>query len=175
MNRAGKAVWQRWGLALGVLGALGVAPVVVQAQGSVPYGLKAGKPYNGTKLKFLICCATAGQFAQMIKLTAPGGEFDKLTGITVQWENTPYESLQQKELVEATTGSTYDVVAWVDAWGEAIKPYLLPLDSRIKADNIDLKDYPRRLHRGRHQQGRPDHRHAVPRPPAGAVLPQGRA
>src|SRR4051794_10812874 len=26
------------------------------------YGLKAGKPYNGTNLNFLICCNTATQF-----------------------------------------------------------------------------------------------------------------
>ena len=131
-------------VAVGLIGVLGVGVLGgVTAQGTaMPYGLKAGKPYNGTRLKFLICCATAGQFAQLIKLTGEGSEFQRLTGITAQWENTPYESLQQKELVEATTGNTYDVVAWVDAWGEAMKPYLLPLNSRVAADKINLKDYP---------------------------------
>ncbi|ULH17728.1 sugar ABC transporter substrate-binding protein (plasmid) [Deinococcus sp. KNUC1210] len=145
MQKAGKSVKQRVGLSLGLLGVLtlgGVVPSSGSAQGSMPYGLKAGKPYNGTKLKFLICCLGAGQFAQLSKLTGEGGEFNQLTGISVQWENTPYEALQQKELVEATTGSTYDAVAWVDAWGEAIKPYLVSLNDRIKTDHINLRDYP---------------------------------
>lgn len=132
---------RRLGLASCVLGAL-VVGLTGQAQTVATYGLKAGKPYNGTELKFLICCATAGQFAQMIKLTGPGSEFQRLTGITVKWENTPYEALQQKILVEATTGSTYDVVAWVDAWGEAFKSQMLPLNSRIAADKINMRDYP---------------------------------
>ncbi len=129
-------------LSLAALGALGGVSSNVLAQTAATYHLKPNKPYNGTKVKFLICCATAGQFAQMIKLTGPGSDFEKLTGITVQWENTPYESLQQKILVEATTGNTYDAVAWVDAWGEAIKPYLAPLNGRIEADRINMKDYP---------------------------------
>lgn len=145
MDHARKAIRQRAGLALALTGLLGVgtwAAVQAQGTGAVPYGLKPGKPYNGTELKFLICCLDAGQFAQLSKLTGPGGEFQQLTGITARWENTPYDALQQKILVEATTGSTYDVVAWVDAWGEAIKPYLLPLNDRIKADKINMSDYP---------------------------------
>ncbi len=143
MHTASTAVRQRLALGLVAVFGLGSVAAPVHAQGSVPYGLKAGKPYAGTKLKFLICCLGAGQFAQLSKLTAPGGEFEQLTGITATWENTPYEALQQKELVEATTGSTYDVVAWVDAWGEAIKPYLSPLNARIKADKVNLADYPK--------------------------------
>ncbi|WP_165794212.1 ABC transporter substrate-binding protein [Deinococcus aerius] len=146
MDHARKLIWRRAGGALVMAGVLGLGTLgtpSVQAQSASSYGLKPGKPYNGTRLKFLICCLAAGQFAQLSKLTGEGGEFQKLTGITVQWENTPYGALQQKELVEATTGgTTYDVVAWVDAWGEALKPYLLPLNSRIKADKINLKDYP---------------------------------
>ena len=145
-QKAGRAVKQRVGLSLGLLGALTlgiVAPSLGSAQGSVPYGLKSGKPYNGTKLKFLICCLGAGQFAQLSKLTGEGGEFQQLTGISVQWENTPYGAFQQKQLVEATTGgTTYDATAWVDAWGEAIKPYLSPLNARIKADKINMREYP---------------------------------
>jgi len=139
MNKAGKLIW-RWGAILGLAMVLGL--VGVSAQGTAPYNLKPGKPYNGTQLNFLICCLGAGQFAQLSKLTGPGGEFEQLTGITVKWENTPYDGLQQKILVEATTGNTYDAVAWVDAWGEAFKQYLLPLNDRIKADNINTQDYP---------------------------------
>lgn len=141
MIKAGKSFWTRLGLSLSLIMVLGSGLFTVNAQ-SVPYGLKPGKPYAGTELKFLICCLGAGQFAQLAKLTGEGSEFQQLTGITAKWENTPYGELQQKILIEATTGSTYDVVAWVDAWGEAIKQYLVPLNDRIKADGIDLKDYP---------------------------------
>lgn len=138
-------VRQRTGLALGLglLGMMALGSLQVGAQSATYYGLKAGKPYNGTKLKFLICCLGAGQFAQLARMTGEGSEFQKLTGITAQWENTPYEGLQQKTLVEATTGSTYDVVAWVDSWGEAFKNQMLPLDARIKADKINMADYPK--------------------------------
>ncbi len=142
MNKFGSVVWHRHGMALGLILAVTLGVMGVTAQGSVPYGLKPGKPYNGTEVKFLICCLGAGQFAQLSKLTGEGGEFQQLTGITAKWENTPYEGLQQKILVEATTGGTYDAVAWVDAWGEAFKSYMQPLNDRIKADNINLKDYP---------------------------------
>ena len=141
MTKAEHGVHRRIGLTLSLLGAVATT-ATGSAQTAATYGLKAGKPYAGTEVKFLICCATAGQFAQMIKLTGPGSEFEKLTGITVKWENTPYEALQQKILVEATTGNTYDAVAWVDAWGEAFKSQMMPLNSRIAADKINMKDYP---------------------------------
>lgn len=106
------------------------------------YNLKADKPYNGTKLNFLICCSGVGQFAALIKRT--NEEFTPMTGIEVTWDNTPWESFQPKMLTEGTTGSgAYDLVAWVDSWGQGIKPYLVPLDDKIKQDNIDTTDYPK--------------------------------
>jgi multiple sugar transport system substrate-binding protein len=145
MNRLAKTRWQRWGLAAAMVasGLTTIGLIGGNAQGNTPYGLKAGKPYNGTEVKFLICCLGAGQFAQLSKMTGPGGEFEQITGITAKWENTPYGDLQKKILIEATTGTTYDAVAWVDAWGEAFKSYMAPLNDRIKADNIDLTDYPK--------------------------------
>jgi multiple sugar transport system substrate-binding protein len=66
-----------------------------------------------------------------------------MTGIEVVWDDTPWSSFQEKMLIEGSTGSgTYDMVAWVDSWGQGIKPYLVPLDDRIAADGIDLTDYP---------------------------------
>jgi multiple sugar transport system substrate-binding protein len=106
------------------------------------YGLKPGKPYNGTKLNFLICCNSVGQFAALINRTS--SEFTPMTGIEATWDNTPYASFQEKLLTEASTGSgTYDIVAWVDSWGQGLKPYLVPLDDRIKQDNIDVSDFPK--------------------------------
>lgn len=67
-----------------------------------------------------------------------------MTGIDVTWDNTPYGSFQEKLQTEGSTGSgTYDVVAWVDSWGQGIKPYLVPLDDKIKEANIDTTDYPK--------------------------------
>lgn len=106
------------------------------------YGLQPDKPYNGTKINFLICCSSVGQFAALIKRTQT--EFTPMTGIEVTWDNTPYAAFQEKLLTEGSTGSgTYDVVAWVDSWGQGIKPYLAPLDDRLKQANIDVTDYPK--------------------------------
>jgi hypothetical protein len=85
-------------------------------QDPAAYGLKPDKPYNGTKLNFLICCNSVGQFAALIRRTTE--EFTPMTGIEVTWDNTPYASFQEKLLTEASTGSgTYDIVAWVDKLG----------------------------------------------------------
>ena len=70
-----------WALGLGLLGMMALGSLQVGAQSATYYGLKSGKPYNGTKLKFLICCLGAGQFAQLSKMTGEGSEFQKLTGI----------------------------------------------------------------------------------------------
>src|SRR6185295_11529335 len=111
-------------------------------QDPAAYGLKPDKPYSGTKLNFLICCTSVGQFSALIKRTTE--EFTPMTGIEVTWDNTPYAAFQEKLLTEASTGSgTYDIVAWVDSWGQGLKPYLLPLDERIKQDNVDISDYPK--------------------------------
>lgn len=105
------------------------------------YGLTPGKPYEGTKLRFLICCPTATQFAALTRRTPT--EFTRLTGIEVQWDDSPFSAFQEKLLTEAVAGTgDYDVVAWVDAWGHGIKPFLVPLDDRIKEAGIDMSDFP---------------------------------
>ena len=115
-----------------------VAPASSAA--ALPYGLKPGKPYNGTKLKFLICCNTAQQFFSLAQKTT---EFTALTGIEVEWGNTPFAQFQQTLMTEGSAGSdTYDLLAWVDSWGYALQSFILPLDSRIKEAKINLDDYP---------------------------------
>lgn len=104
------------------------------------YGLKAGKPYNGTNLNFLICCNTATQFASLIDKT--NKEFTAMTGISVKWDNVPYAGFQQKLLTESVSGTgQYDNVAWVDSWGPGIKSFLVPLDDKIKAAGINMDDF----------------------------------
>ncbi|HEX9114683.1 MAG TPA: hypothetical protein VGA61_01335, partial [Anaerolineae bacterium] len=88
------------------------------------FGLKSGKPYNGTKLKFLICCNTAQQFYSLNEKTK---QFTDLTGITVEWGNTPFAAFQQEIMKEGTSGgSNYDLVAWVDVWGPGIQQFIQP-------------------------------------------------
>jgi len=116
------------------------APSSSAASSAMPFGLKPGKPYAGTKLKFLICCNTAQQFFSLAQKTS---EFTALTGIEVEWGNTPFAQFQQTLMTEGSAGSdTYDLLAWVDSWGYALQNFILPLDSKIKDAKIDLNDYP---------------------------------
>ncbi len=104
------------------------------------FGLKPGKPYDGTKLKFLICCNSAPQFFSLSEKTK---QFTDLTGITVEWGATPYGAFQEEIMKEGAAGNTsYDLVAWVDNWGPGLWQFIQPLDENIKADNVDLKDFP---------------------------------
>ena len=64
---------------------------VTAAPGALPYGLLPGKPYNGTKLKFLICCQAAAQF---FLLNQKSLAFTELTGIEVEWGNVPFGEFQ---------------------------------------------------------------------------------
>ena len=106
----------------------------------LPYGLAPGKPYDGTELNFLICCATAPQFAALNARTA---EFTELTGITVNWSDAPFGEFQSKIIAEVTAGSSaFDLIAYVDAWGPSIENYLLPLEAYIERDGWDLENYP---------------------------------
>lgn len=67
------------------------------------FGLKAGKPYNGTNLKFLICCNSAPQFYSLNEKTK---QFTELTGITVEWGSTPYAAFQEEIMKEGAGGNT---------------------------------------------------------------------
>lgn len=119
---------------------LALAFAGAQTPTAADYNLQEGKPYEGTELNFLICCTAVAQFAALIERTQ---EFTELTGITVNWSNTPYESYKDEILVEASSGTgSYDLVAWVDSWGPPLAPFLLPIDDLVAADEIDLSDYP---------------------------------
>jgi len=87
---------------------------VTAEPGALPYGLKPGKPYDGTKLKFLICCRAAAQF---FLLSQKSLAFTELTGIEVEWGDVPFgefQTLTQQEGVSGAGG--YDLVTWVDVW-----------------------------------------------------------
>jgi len=103
----------------------------------------ASKPYAGTTLNFLVCCPTAAQFLAQQKMT--DSIFTPQTGIKVHWDTSvPFGSLEQKLVTTAISGTgEYDMAAWPDSWGAAIKQYMLPIDSYVKKNKINLKDWPK--------------------------------
>lgn len=105
------------------------------------YGLLKNKPYDGQRIRFLVCCDTVPQFAALNKRTTE--EFTERTGIKVEWANIPYASYLQKIVAESSIGAgTYDVVAWPDAWGPSLRIGVQPLDEVMKESGRDLKDFP---------------------------------
>jgi multiple sugar transport system substrate-binding protein len=105
------------------------------------FGLDPDRPYDGVELEFLICCNTAPQFASLAAKT--NEEFTAMTGITVTWGDLPFGSFQEQLYLEANNqNTTYDIVAWVDAWGPNIQDNLLPLNDFLDEAGFDLADYP---------------------------------
>lgn len=74
--------------------------VTVPAAEKLPYGLKEGMPYKGTKLTFLVHNAAQSQ-AQSKRV----GQFTKLTGIEVDFLMVPYPSLREKITADAVAGT----------------------------------------------------------------------
>ena len=109
--------------------------------------MDASKPYDGTHLKFLICCSTAAQFASA---AAKGdAEFTEMTGITVTWGDLPFGSFQEQLYLEATNPNTeFDIVAFVDAWGTNIYDFLHPLNDFVEDAGFDWDDYGHRPTKG---------------------------
>ena len=104
------------------------------AADKMPYGLKAGMPYKGTKLTFLVHNA-AQSFAQSKRV----GEFTELTGIEVEFLMVPYPSLREKITADAVAGTgDIDLYCFLDGWGPSMTGFLTPLNDYLKADGIDL-------------------------------------
>jgi len=104
------------------------------AADKLPYGLKAGMPYKGTKLTFLVHNAAQSQ-AQAKRVA----EFTKMTGIEVDFLMVPFPSLREKITADAVAGTgDIDLYCLLDAWGPSMTGFLTPLNDFLKADNIDL-------------------------------------
>lgn len=104
------------------------------AADKLPYGLKEGMPYKGTKLTFLVHNAAQSQ-AQLKRV----GEFTKLTGIEVDFLMVPYPSLREKITTDAVAGTgDIDLYCFLDGWGPSMTGFLTPLNDFLKADGIDL-------------------------------------
>ena len=105
------------------------------------YGLQEGKPFEGTELRILSCCPTAPQLANMIERTS--GEFQELTGISVEWDSTPFGNFQDELLLQGSSGTgTYDLAFWVDSWGVGLQNFIEPLDEYMAESGKTMEDYP---------------------------------
>ena len=125
---------------------------ITAAPGALPYGLLPGKPYAGTKLKFLICCQAAAQF---FLLNQKSLAFTELTGIEVEWGDVPFGEFQTLTQQEGATGAGgWDLVSWVDVWGPGLFDTVEPLDPYIERDGYDISDFPEAyLAPGRNTEG----------------------
>ena len=120
-----------------ILGALCLLTLTVQAE-ELPYGLKPGKPYDGTKLNIL--SVVTPQFdGIMLRDQA----FTDLTGIETEWTFIPFGSLQEKINAEGIAANgTFDVVNYLDNWGPPNAHWLVKIDELMKQDGISMDRYP---------------------------------
>ena len=115
------------------------AEISTAPQELMEYNLIAGKPYEGQTVKVLCVSEDIPQF-KAIKRQVP--EFEELTGIEVIWDYSVWDAWQEKFIAEATTGGgNYDILTYMDSYVVGVKNYLLPIQSLIERDNIDIDDY----------------------------------
>lgn len=115
-----------------------LAALGAQAQGTIPYNLKPGKPYDGTNLRVLYVGTP-----QLIGFELRSDEFTKLTGIKVTWDKTTFGALQEKVAgVGVAADGSYDIVNYLDSWGPPNARWLVPLDPLLKRDGISMDRYP---------------------------------
>jgi multiple sugar transport system substrate-binding protein len=105
--------------------ALGIALASVGAQAWTLE--EAAKPYKGTTIKAIFLDRPG--YAAAIKLLP---QFEKATGIKVQFETVPYENSREREVLSFTSGDELDVVltdvVWIgefagNGWLEPIKTF----------------------------------------------------
>ncbi|MEM7696496.1 MAG: sugar ABC transporter substrate-binding protein [Pseudomonadota bacterium] len=137
----------RFGAALAALLSMGV---VGASADDLPYGLKAGKPFDGTTLSILSVVTP-----QFDGLMLRDDEFTELTGIETEWTFIPFGSLQEKLAAEglAATG-TYDVVNYLDTWGPPNNHWLVSIDEKMAEDGISMDRYPAAFARSAQFEGR---------------------
>jgi len=102
------------------------------------YGLKDGKPYDGTTLNILSVVTP-----QFDGLMLRDEEFTELTGIETEWTFIPFGSLQEKITAEGVAANgAYDVVNYLDSWGPPNAHWLERIDERLAEDGISMDRYP---------------------------------
>ena len=116
----------------------------------LPYGLKSGKPFEGTKLQILSVVTP-----QFDGLKLRDDEFTELTGIETEWTFIPFGSLQEKLSAEGVAGGgTYDVVNYLDTWGPPNAYWLRPIDDKLTEDGISMDRYPAAFARSAQFEGK---------------------
>lgn len=124
----------RAGLVAAVSGAL----FSVATAADMPYGLKEGKPYDGTTLNILSVVTP-----QFDGLMLRDDEFTELTGIKTEWTFIPFGSLQEKITAEGVAANgQFDVVNYLDSWGPPNAHWLESIDEWMEADGISMDRYP---------------------------------
>jgi len=111
--------------------------VVGYAQTEPPFYLKSDKPFAGEEINVLLHISDA--FRAVEKRTS---QFEKLTGIKVNYIWAPYPVLHEK-LIAALIGGKgkYDVVNNVDTWISETANYTVNLQAMIDEDK-SVQDYP---------------------------------
>ena len=66
-------------------------------------------------------------------------EFEKKSGIKVVIDASPFGDLYKKQLLSLSTGGRYDVLFMDEPWVPPLSEFLLPLDERMRA--LDMQDY----------------------------------
>jgi len=136
---------------LAAVAAAGLACSALQAMAEdLPYGLTAGKPYEGTKLNILSVVTP-----QFDGLMLRDNEFTDLTGIETEWTFVPFGSLQEKINAEGIAANgTFDVVNYLDSWGPPNAHWLMPIDELMAKDGISMDRYPAAFARSAQFEGK---------------------
>ncbi|MET1413349.1 sugar ABC transporter substrate-binding protein [Roseibium sp. HPY-6] len=136
---------------LAAIAAASLATTALQAVAAdLPYGLTAGKPYEGTKLNILSVVTP-----QFDGLMLRDGEFTELTGIETEWTFIPFGSLQEKINAEGIAANgTFDVVNYLDSWGPPNSHWLMPIDDLMARDGISMDRYPAAFARSAQFEGK---------------------
>ena len=104
----------------------------------MPYGLKEGKPFEGTTLNILSVVTP-----QFDGLMLRDEEFTELTGIETEWTFIPFGSLQEKITAEGVAANgQFDVINYLDSWGPPNAYWLESIDEWMAADGISMDRYP---------------------------------
>ncbi len=129
--------------------ALSVASLAAHAS-DMPYNLKEGKPFAGTKLNILSVVTP-----QFDGLMLRDDEFTKLTGIETEWTFIPFGSLQEKMNAEGIAANgNFDVVNYLDSWGPPNAHWLMPIDDLMARDGISMDRYPAAFARSAQFEGK---------------------
>jgi multiple sugar transport system substrate-binding protein len=87
--------------------------------------------------KSLTLSMLAGFKEDVLRANLP--DFEKRTGIKVVIDAAPFDDLYKKQLLSLSTGGRYDLVFVDEPWIPPLSEFLLPLNERMKA--LDVQDY----------------------------------